>query len=168
MYNLTVRVGSTENANGGSVYKVKGFKKHDKFDHKTVDWDFALLELEDGIEFSEAAKPIKMMDREQKTIDKTMCLVTGWGSTASNPTFIQSNGKLLGTEVPIMSQTKCVDVYKNRRGVTDRMLCAGLEQGGKDACQSNYHCVRFMFGFCFYFTQQNELTYNTKLNSVYR
>lgn len=136
MYNLTVRIGSTECGNGGSVYKVKGFKKHDQFDHKTVDWDFALLELEDDIEFNEGAKPIKMMDMEQKTDDKTMCLVTGWGST--NPSYIQSNGQLLGAEVPIMSQNKCVNVYKNRRGVTPRMLCAGLEQGGKDACQSNY------------------------------
>lgn len=135
MYNLTVRIGSTECGNGGSVYKVKRFLKHKNFDHKTVDWDFALLELEDGIQFSDAAKPIKMIDRRQKTSDQTMCLVTGWGST--NPSFIQSNGQLLAAEVPIMNQNKCVDAYKSRRGVTPRMLCAGLEQGGKDACQSN-------------------------------
>lgn len=135
MYNLTIRVGSTECGTGGSVYKVKGFKKHDNFDHKTVDWDFALLELENSIEFNDGAKPIKIIDTEQKANDKTMCLVTGWGAT--NPSFIQSNAQLLGAEVPIMEQNKCVDAYKSKRGVTPRMICAGLEQGGKDACQND-------------------------------
>lgn len=134
MYNLTVRIGSSECGIGGNVYQVKRFIKHKNFNIKTVDWDFALLELENSIQFSEAAKPIKMIDRQQKTVDLTMCLVSGWGSI--NPAFIQSDGQLRGAEVPIVNQNKCVDVYKGKRGVTDRMLCAGLEQGGKDACQS--------------------------------
>lgn len=139
MYNLTVRIGSTESGNGGSVYQVKKFMKHDEFDHKTVDYDFALLELENSIQFDDAAKPIKMIDRQQQASDKTTdgvpVLVTGWGSISSS--YIQSNDQLRGAEIQIMNQNKCVDAYKNRRSVTPRMLCAGLEQGGKDACQSN-------------------------------
>lgn len=135
MYNLTVRVGSTECGNGGSVYQVKGFMKHNKFDHKTVDYDFALLELEESIQFNEGARPIKLIDSQRKPSDKDAVLVTGWGAT--NPAFIQSSGELRGAEIHIINQNKCADAYKNRRGVTARMLCAGLEQGGKDACQSN-------------------------------
>lgn len=138
MYNLTVRVGSAECGIGGAVYQVKTFYKHNNFDHKTVDYDFCLLELEKNIQFNEAARPIKMMDSKQKPSDKDSVLVTGWGST--NPAFIESAGQLHGAEIHIINQNKCVDAYKSRRGVTNAMLCAGLEKGGKDACQSNYNC----------------------------
>lgn len=136
MYNLTVRIGSTESANGGSIYQVKQFIKHNKFDPRTVDWDFALLELEECIQFNEAAQPIKMINKQQETADQTIHLVTGWGKTQS--AFIDSNEQLLrGAEIPIVNQKKCVDLYKQRRSVTPRMLCAGLEQGGRDACQND-------------------------------
>lgn len=149
MYNLTVRVGSTESANGGAVYQVKGFMKHDKFDHKTVDYDFALLELENSIEFNEAVKPVKMIESFKKPSDKDSVLVTGWGVT--NPAFIQANGELRGAEIHIINQDKCVDAYKNRRGVTPRMLCAGLEQGGRDACQSKSNVSSTIDFRCCYF-----------------
>lgn len=160
MYNLTARVGSAVCGNGGAVYQVKRFMKHKNFDHKTVDYDFALLELEESIQFNEAAKPIKMMDRQQNPSDKDSVLVTGWGST--NPAFIESSGQLHGAEIHIINQNKCVDAYKNRRGVTNAMLCAGVEKGGRDACQSNYKCfISFQFDlirFSFY-TYKNIYTH---------
>lgn len=135
MYNLTVRVGSTVSGNGGSVYQVKGFMKHEKFNHNTVNYDFALLELAESIQFNEGAKPIKLIDSQRKPSDKDGVLVTGWGVT--NPAFIESNGELRGAEIHVINQSKCADAYKNRRGVTSAMLCAGLEQGGRDACQND-------------------------------
>lgn len=138
MYNLTVRIGSTECANGGSIYQVKRFIKHNKFDPKTVDWDFALLELHESIQFNEAAQPIKIIDKQQDAADETMHLVTGWGiQHTTDSAFSESNEQLHGAEIPIVNQNKCVDAYKQQRNVTPRMLCAGLEQGGRDACQND-------------------------------
>jgi trypsin len=37
-------------------------------------------------------------------------------------------------EVPFVSKTACLKAYAD---VTDRMICAGLDTGGKDSCQGD-------------------------------
>lgn len=39
--------------------------------------------------------------------------------------------------VPIVNQEKCATAYKNLAPITDRMICAGFDKGGKDACQGD-------------------------------
>ncbi len=43
---------------------------------------------------------------------------------------------LLQTDVPILSQPKCAQIYGSDR-ITDRNFCAGWEKGGRDACQGD-------------------------------
>lgn len=62
-------------------------------------------------------------------------MVTGWGNTQS---ATESRLKLRGAEVPIVNQEKCEEAYKRYGGITARMICAGFDQGGKDACQGRY------------------------------
>lgn len=95
-----------------------------------IDYDFSLLELEESIQFNEKTQPITLVDKEQVLNDNTMCLVTGWGDTLS---LTEKNAKLRGAEVPIYNQNKCMEAYNG--AITPRMMCAGLELGGKDACQ---------------------------------
>lgn len=70
-------MGSTENARGGFVYGVKNAIRHENFEPATIDWDYALLELEQNIRFSAAAKPIKLIGFQQSVPDQTLGLVTG-------------------------------------------------------------------------------------------
>lgn len=56
---------------------------------------------------------------------------TGWGTTQSS----ESNRILHGAEVPILNQQVCANAYRRTGSITPRMMCAGLEQGGKDSCQ---------------------------------
>lgn len=134
--NIIVRVGTTDKSNGGSLHKVKRIVQNEMFNRYSIDYDFSLLELQDSIEFNENVQPIKLVDSDQKIIDNTMCLVTGWGNTQS---ATESNAKLRGAEVPIVNQQKCMSAYRNANGITPRMMCAGLlNKGGKDACQGNY------------------------------
>lgn len=133
--NIRVRVGSAENTNGGSIYKVKRTIQHEHFDKQSKsDYDFALIELEDGIKFDEKAQPIELVHENQEMIDGTMCLVTGWGRTQS---VNESRRLLRGVEVPIANYQQCMYNYRRLRPVTPRMFCAGYEKGGKDACQGN-------------------------------
>ena len=48
----------------------------------------------------------------------------------------QENGEgsdsLLAVDVPVVSNDECRRAY---RSLTSRMFCAGVPQGGKDACQ---------------------------------
>lgn len=128
---LIVRVGTTNQSSGGFTHKVKRIVQNEKFSMINIDYDFSLLELEDSIEFNEKTQPITLVDKDQVVNDDTMCLVTGWGDTLS---LKETNAKLRGVEIPIVNQEKCSDAYKG--AITSRMLCAGLEIGGKDACQS--------------------------------
>lgn len=98
------------------------------------DYDYALLEVEQNIRFSEVAKSIRLIGPQQRVKDGTICLVTGWGH---NGTAASSN-ILLGTETPIINQQVCANAYSHdpfKSTVTERMLCAGLEQGGKSFCK---------------------------------
>lgn len=128
---LVIRVGTAEKGTSGSIHKVKRIVQNEKFSILNIDYDFALLELEDTIAFNENTQPIALVDKDRIIRDNTMCLVTGWGNTLS---LKESDTKLRGVEVPIVNQHECEDAYDGK--ITPRMLCAGLEKGGKDACQS--------------------------------
>lgn len=105
--------------------------QHENFQRATIDWDYALLELDQNIRFSDLAKPIRLIGSQQTVQDQTVCLVTGWGSTQS----AESNRILHGAEVPVMNQQVCANAYRHAGSITPRMMCAGLAQGGKDSCQ---------------------------------
>ncbi|EJY58048.1 AAEL017520-PA [Aedes aegypti] len=49
----------------------------------------------------------------------------------------ESNDVLRAAYVPAVSQEECSDFYVIYVGVTDRMVCAGFKEGGKDACQGD-------------------------------
>lgn len=61
------------------------------------------------------------------------CWISGWGKLASDgplPDYLQQ------VRVSPMSKERCLKAY-GPRYVHDSMLCAGLEQGGADACKGD-------------------------------
>lgn len=44
---------------------------------------------------------------------------------------------LRAAEVPVVNQEACGQAYESFGGITDRMICAGHTEGGKDACQGD-------------------------------
>lgn len=131
--NILVRIGSTTYTKDGSLHKVKRIVQHEQFNSKTIDYDFSLLELEESVEYGANAKSIALPNVSDKVAVNQTTLVTGWGDTQSS----ESRQKLRGAEVPIVSQDKCMNAYKRFGGITARMICAGFDKGGKDACQGD-------------------------------
>lgn len=39
--------------------------------------------------------------------------------------------------MPVVNQEACGKAYEDFGGITDRMICAGHTEGGKDACQGD-------------------------------
>lgn len=146
---LSIRVSSSEGENGGSIHKVKRTIVHKGFNEQNVDYDFSLLELDNKIEFSEKAKPIVLIGKDQNIRDNAMCLVTGWGLTQSTG----SNAVLRGVEIPIVNQQKCNESYNGE--ILLSMLCAGFEKGGKGTCQRNNHLTPFLYFYVHLYSQFN-------------
>uniref|UniRef100_A0A914X2U2 Peptidase S1 domain-containing protein n=1 Tax=Plectus sambesii TaxID=2011161 RepID=A0A914X2U2_9BILA len=63
----------------------------------------------------------------------TQCVVTGWGSSQGSA---QGNS-LQQVVVPIIEQDICNDRSHYAGQLTDGMMCAGYDQGGKDSCQGD-------------------------------
>jgi len=131
---IKVRMGSSYHSSNGTVVAVNKIIQHPNFNMQRIDYDYSILELNETIEYDETKRKISLPNQGEEIDDDTECFVTGWGNTQSS---VESREFLRGAEVPIVNQNDCADAYKQFGGVTDRMVCAGLKQGGKDACQGD-------------------------------
>ncbi|XP_037958954.1 trypsin-1 [Teleopsis dalmanni] len=131
---LRVRFGSSISAKGGEILHVKEIVQHKQFNYSNVDYDFSLLRLEKELQFDDNKQAVKLPESEDKFLDGDICYVTGWGNTQNNT---ESREWLRQAEVPIFNQELCSEKYAQFGGVTERMLCAGYVEGGKDACQGD-------------------------------
>lgn len=75
----TIRVGSTDNSNGGSIVPIKRFIRHEKYNAPITDYDFALLELNEPLNFTNLVQPIALPAANFIIEDGTMCKASGWG-----------------------------------------------------------------------------------------
>lgn len=116
----------------GVRYKVAQIYMHEEYDSVAINNDIAILELEREVA---NVTPIKPLTVELESLLKTGDLLTvmGWGNLSvegqSFPTVLQQ------VQVPLYDQEKCNTAYNGE--LTDVMLCAGFEQGGKDSCQGD-------------------------------
>lgn len=94
-----------------------------------IDYDYALIQL-DGVS---RGTPVEMNRAEFRMAPGQTAMVTaaGWGLT--------NEGDWMGSEVlrkvtmPLVSAAICNQSYPNK--ITERMICAGVPEGGKDSCQ---------------------------------
>uniref|UniRef100_A0A1L8EG37 trypsin n=1 Tax=Haematobia irritans TaxID=7368 RepID=A0A1L8EG37_HAEIR len=128
-----VRIGSSNSHEGGLLVNPLRIHQHPQFDDFTLDYDYSLLELED---YDLKALSYEMiyakMPRSNEVVDDTFLTVSGWGSTL-NP---YDNSYLLrAVDVQTVNENVCKEAYRNR--ITERMLCAGSDEGGKDSCHGD-------------------------------
>uniref|UniRef100_A0A3B4U5R3 trypsin n=2 Tax=Seriola dumerili TaxID=41447 RepID=A0A3B4U5R3_SERDU len=104
---------------------------HQSYDYQTMDYDIMLMHLAHPVTVNQYVKPIALPTACPSPGD--MCTVSGWGNIYSdqvfNPFYLQC------VEVPIVSKKDCDASYPGM--ITDRMVCAGYVEGGKDACQGD-------------------------------
>ncbi|XP_046473613.1 uncharacterized protein [Neodiprion pinetum] len=94
--------------------------------------DISLLKLERPVVFSDYVRPVCLPKTEPKGGE--ICKVTGWGQLFELGRVFPDT--LQEVELPVMSTDECrrrtlfLPLYK----ITSGMLCAGLKDGGRDAC----------------------------------
>ncbi|XP_053682184.1 trypsin 3A1-like [Sabethes cyaneus] len=130
----TVRVGSTDRADGGVVIKVQSLKPHPQYNEDTFDYDYALLELAESVGYTRRIQSVSLPKAGEAVEDGSMCTVSGWGDTKN---YEESSQLLRAVNVPSVNQEKCVSAYASTGAITERMICAGYAAGGKDSCQGD-------------------------------
>ncbi|KAK4809558.1 LOW QUALITY PROTEIN: hypothetical protein QYF61_016990 [Mycteria americana] len=97
------------------------------------DNDIALVKLRSPLHVSDSSKPICLPYFDEELVPGTSLRVIGWGYT-------QEHGKLSETlqqaEVKLIDNESC-NLAAYHGEVTEKMLCAGLPQGGVDTCQGD-------------------------------
>ncbi|XP_014239480.1 serine protease 33-like isoform X2 [Cimex lectularius] len=105
--------------------------------------DIALIKVkatsETGIDFNKFVQPICLPESDIGPSEGEWCTVTGWG--AQKPGDSKSlSSTLRAASVPLLPLSTCrqADVYGGRlQSILDSMLCAGLLEGGVDACEGD-------------------------------
>jgi len=134
--NLAVQVGSyhlNHADNGQEDIPVKTIVMHQNYDSFTVENDICLLELETPATMTDTVATIGLPSNHEEYDAGTVCTVTGWGAVSEGGHLAN---KLQKVEVPVVSDEDCRSAY-GQEDIADSMICAGLDQGGKDSCQGD-------------------------------
>lgn len=140
--NLEVRVGSSFFRSGGELVGVEKIIQHASYSRSTLDYDFSILKMRQKFQFSDSVKPIKIPARNYEFQVETRCIVSGWGNTQNAQ---ESREQLRAVNVPKVDRNLCNEAYRDfNMVVTFRMVCAGYEEGGRDACQGKIYCAEVL------------------------
>ena len=110
---------------------------HPEYDPIILDNDIALLRLARPLPgYSETIRPVCLPTASSHFPVGTKCAISGWGRTHQDGWM---SGKLRVAHVPIIDHTICQKQYLVAEGeiVTDRMICAGYQEGKVDSCEGD-------------------------------
>ncbi|XP_067283256.1 transmembrane protease serine 9-like [Pseudorasbora parva] len=95
--------------------------------------DIALLKLSTSVTFNDYIKPVCLAATGSVFGGGTKSWVTGWGKLHFEDTSIPNT--LQEVQIPIVNNSVCNTAYGGI--ITNNMLCAGVNEGGKDSCQGD-------------------------------
>ncbi|MBX3260164.1 MAG: serine protease [Labilithrix sp.] len=113
--------------------------KHSGFTDASMDHDIALLRLAQPSNHPRAR--LVTMSEWSSVGTGTPVTAVGWGNTSEGG---QRSNTLQQVTVPVVAHDLCNQQMSQMGGVTANMICAGLPQGGKDACQNDSGGPLFM------------------------
>ncbi|XP_043977306.1 trypsin-3 [Gambusia affinis] len=108
---------------------------HPEYNSTTNNSDIMLIKLRAPIYLNDYVSIVLLPRQDASIVEGEMCRVSGWGYTS--PTGGQLPSTLRTVTLPIVSTEKCNSTESFNGLITDRMLCAGYNIGGKDACQGD-------------------------------
>ncbi|CAI9572888.1 unnamed protein product [Staurois parvus] len=114
------------------VFQATNLFLHPMYNASTFQNDIALVELSEQAFLNDYVMPICIPEEEVHPED--FVVISGWGKQ-----FLKRLPEaLMEIEIPVVDHEVCKSGYlKIGRVLTDDMLCAGLREGGKDACSGD-------------------------------
>ncbi|XP_050672347.1 trypsin-7-like isoform X8 [Leptidea sinapis] len=129
-----VAAGITDDRETEKLIPVKHFEHHPNYNPKNFDYDVAYLQLCEKLNLDGRKKDaVHIVKAGSQVPVSTKVTVSGWGNTAENGTLSHT---LRAVEMNIVSTVECRKVYGNE-AITQRKICAGVPEGGKDTCQGD-------------------------------
>jgi secreted trypsin-like serine protease len=109
---------------------------HELYNSVDYDYDIAMMKLSSPITYTERVKPICLPSSGLYFSAGTQCFVTGWGKLGESGPFPKY---LHEAKIPLVDQQHCKDTYSLNHNlyITDRMRCAGFDQGKIGSCQGD-------------------------------
>lgn len=129
----SVRIGSSYHNKGGVVVPVKTIVVHENYENNTN--DIAILKLWWSVTYSANIQPIIILGEDYVVEANEEYIVCGWGTQESNGSKLSP--VLLCTEVNNVPLDECQEAYNGIVDINDKMVCAGVPEGGHDSCQGD-------------------------------
>jgi len=105
------------------------------YDSRTLNNDYLILKLKSAFAFNDNVQRACLPDASYKPNVGEKCYVSGWGKLRYGPGSLPED--LQWVDVPIVSNDVCSQKFNGINRITNSMMCAGYEEGGKDSCQSD-------------------------------
>ncbi|XP_051742267.1 trypsin [Ctenopharyngodon idella] len=106
---------------------------HPSYSTTTQNNDIALLRLSSSVTFTNYIRPVCLAAAGSVFGGGTKSWITGWGKLNFADTSLPST--LQEVQIPVVSNSDCKTAYGSV--ITSNMLCAGVNEGGKDSCQGD-------------------------------
>lgn len=113
----------------GTRRNVRRIVIHPQWNNQTFDHDVAVWEMETAA----TGSPLATLATADVPVG-TQLLATGWGALGEG---LGGSIDLRSVFVPLVDRTNCNDANSYNGQITDRMICAGRDQGGIDTCQGD-------------------------------
>ncbi|XP_076998181.1 testisin-like isoform X2 [Tamandua tetradactyla] len=102
-------------------------------------YDIALVKLATSVSYSYHIQPICLLNSSFQFQNRMDCWVTGWGETQESQVTKRPH-RLQEVQVSIINTSACQNMYHQPNFLDDikeDMLCAGSEDGSRDACRGD-------------------------------
>jgi trypsin len=130
-FKVVVGLHDLKNTAQSETFQTQKVIVHPNYDANTGDYDYALVKLNG----SSAYPPVDLNNEEiaiPTSPNQIMATVAGWGELSETNGPGTSPNILQKVDVPLVDAATCNASYSGQ--ISDRMICAGLELGGKDSC----------------------------------
>ncbi|KMY92016.1 uncharacterized protein LOC6733393 [Drosophila simulans] len=137
----TIQLGVTRRNSftySGQKVKVKAVIPHPQYNMAIAhDNDIALFQLATRVAFHEHLLPVCLPPPSVRNLHPgTLCTVIGWGKREDKDPKSTYEYIVNEVQVPIITRNQC-DEWLDNLTVSEGMVCAGFDDGGKDACQGD-------------------------------
>jgi len=106
--------------------------QHEDYDASgRIENDICLLILENSLTINAGAQSIELAAAGSTVTGDAV--ISGWGTTSESG---NSADTLRKVTVPVITDAACREAY-GASDILDSMICAGLDNGGKDSCQGD-------------------------------